>query len=132
MLVVSAAGIVALEANERFEKEIAAKRGLRDVFKLKRKYLSGKINECPSKEEIDNYIREREEYIANEILKECGWEEFVKRCRLVGIEDYTNEHFHCEGPDRQCKIFCPQYNTNCWSILVIEGNNISFQEKSVN
>lgn len=48
-MIISAAGMVVLEANERFEKEIAAKRGLRDVFRLKRKYLAGKIDECPSK-----------------------------------------------------------------------------------
>lgn len=151
-MIISAAGMVVLEANEKFEKHIAYELGLRDVFKMKRdwfkahtKYISNKDGsvtiehvepeeelEYPSKEEVDNYIRKREEYIANEVLKQCGWNEFVKRCKLVGIEDYIDEHFPCEGPDGQCNIFCPQYNTNCWGILVIEGNNISFQEKSVN
>ena len=113
MFVVSTVGTVVLEANERFEKKIAAKRGLRDVFKLKRKYLLGEINECPSKEEIDNYIREREEYIANEVLKQCGWDKFIKRCHLVGIEDYVAEHMPCEGPDGQCNMFCFQYGKDC-------------------
>ena len=157
MLIVSAAGMVALEANERFEKEIAPKLGLRDVFKLKRKYMNSRFQskekefelfgktitgieckevetnlECPSQEEIDEYIRKRDEYIAEQILKECGWDEFVKRCKLDKIEDFIAEHVPCEGPDGQCNMFCPKYDTNCWGVLMVEGNNISFQKKSVN
>ena len=134
MLVVSAAGMVALEANERFEKEIAPKLGLRDVFKLKRKYMNSRFQskekefelfgktikgieskevetnlECPSQEEINEYIRKRDEYIAEQILKECGWDEFVKRCKLDKIEDFIAEHMPCEGPDGQCNMFCPKY-----------------------
>ena len=151
MLVVSAAGMVAVEANERFEKEIAPRLGLRDVFKLKRKYMNSRFQskekefelfgktikgieckevetnlECPSQEEIDEYIRKRDEYIAEQILKECGWNEFVKRCKLDKIEDFIAEHMPCEGPDGQCNMFCPKY------VGVIEGDNISFQKKSVN
>lgn len=138
MLIVSAAGMVALEANERFEKEIAPKLGLRDVFKLKRKYMNSRFQskekefelfgktitgieckevetnlECPNQEEIDEYIRKRDEYIAEQILKECGWNEFVKRCKLDKIEDFIAEHMPCEGPDGQCNMFCPKYDTNC-------------------
>ena len=157
MIVVSRAGSVAMEALKRFTYEIAPELGLRNVFKLKRKYMSSKLRfeekefemlgktitgveykevetdlECPSQEEIDEYIRKRDEYIAEQILKECGWNDFVKRCKLDGIEDFITEHMPCEGPDGQCNMFCPQYNTNCWGILIIEGNNVSFQQKSVN
>ena len=150
-IVVSKAGAVAMEASEYFEKHVANKLGLRDVFKMKndwfnahRKYTpheDGSVTiehvepeeelEYPSEEEVDNYIRKREEYVASEMLRKCGWTEFVKRCELVGIEDYINEHFPCEGPDGQCNMFCPQYNTDCWGILIVEGNNVSVQQKSV-
>ena len=125
-----------MEASEKFKYEIAPKLGLRDVFKLKRKYMNSRFQskekefelfgktitgieckevetnlECPSQEEINEYIRKRDEYIAEQILKECGWDEFVKRCKLDKIEDFIAEHVPCEGPDGQCNMFCPKY---CW------------------
>ena len=69
--------------------------------------------ECPSQEEIDEYIRKRDEYIAEQILKECGWDEFVKRCKLDRIEDFVAEHVPCEGPDGQCNMFCHKYVAGC-------------------
>ena len=151
MIIVNKAGVVGMEASERFKYEIAPKLGLRDVFKLKREYMNSRFQskekefelfgktitgieckevetnlECPSQEEIDEYIRKRDEYIAEQILKECGWNEFVKRCKLNNIEDFIFEHMPCEGPDGQCNMFCPKY------VGVIEGDNISFQKKSVN
>lgn len=130
-IVVSKAGAVAMDASEYFEKYIANKLGLRDVFKMKhdwfnahRKFIpheDGSVTiehvepeeelDYPSEEEVDNYIRKREEYVATEVLRKCGWAEFVKRCELVRIEDYINEHTPCEGPDGQCYMFCP---VACW------------------
>ena len=136
MMRLNKVGVVVLEASEEFEKYEAHKLGLRDVFKMKRDYLGNQfeINNCifewkgkeikgmkmerkevppeyemPSQEEIDEYIRAREEYVATEVLRECGWTEFVKRCELVRIENYINEHMPCEGPDSQCNMFCPKY-----------------------
>lgn len=131
-------GTVVLTASSDFEHKIAPKLGLRDVFKMKREYMAKEFEmsdftfewegkeikgvkvdkkevppeyEMPSREEIDEYIRAREEYVAAEVLRKCGWIEFVKRCELVGIEDYINEHTPCEGPDGQCNMFCP---VACW------------------
>lgn len=132
-MVISATGVVVLEASERFEKHVAYELGLRDVFKMKREWFKAHMKytphengsvtiehvepeeklEYPSKEEVDNYIRKREEYVATEILHKCGWAEFVKRCELVGIEDYINKHFPCEDPDGQCNMFCFRYGKDC-------------------
>lgn len=153
-IVVSKAGAVAMEASSRFEYEIAPELGLRNVLKLEREYWTSKIKyeekeiefcgekikcmscdevetdlERPSREEIDNYIRKRDEYVAEQVLKNCGWDAFVERCQWDKIEDFIEGHFPCQGPDGQCNMFCPQYNTNCWGI---EGNNVSFQQKPVN
>lgn len=132
MIMVSKAGAIAMDASSKFKYEIAPKLGLRDVFKMKLDYmakqfemsdftfdLNGKVNrnevppeyEMPSQEEIDEYIRAREEYIATEVLHKCGWTEFVKRCELARIEDYIDEHTPCEGPDGQCNMLCP---VACW------------------
>ena len=145
-IVVSKAGVVAMDASRRFEYEIAPELGLRNVFKMKREYLAKEFEmsdftfnwegkeikgvkvdkkevppeyEMPSQEEIDAYIRAREEYVATEVLRKCGWIEFVERCELVRIGDYINKHMPCEGPDGQCYMFCPQYDTNCWRTLTI-------------
>lgn len=136
-IVVSNAGVVAMEASSRFEYEIAPDLGLRNVFKMKRDYLAKNLEmsdfafkwedkeikvdkkevppeyEMPTDEEIDTYIRAREEYIATEVLWKCGWAEFVKRCESVGIEYYINEHTPCEGPDAQCNMFCRDFLKSC-------------------
>ena len=139
-IVVSKAGVVAMDASRRFEYEIAPELGLRNVFKMKREYLAKEFEmsdftfefegkeikgvkvdkkevppeyEMPSQEEIDTYIRAREEYVATEVLWKCGWTEFVKRCELVGIKDYINEHTPCEGPDAQCNMFCRDFLKSC-------------------
>ena len=138
MITVNKAGIVGMEASGRFKYEIAPELGLRDVFKLKREYMSSKLRfeekefelfgkkitgieyeevetnlECPSQEEIDEYIRKRDEYIAEQILKECGWNDFIRRCKLDRIEDFIAEHVPCEGPEGQCNIFCHNYMAGC-------------------
>ena len=134
-------GTVVLTASSDFKCKIAPELGLRNVFKMKRDYLAKKFEmsdftfeldgkeiksvkvdekevpseyEMPSQEEIDEYIRAREEYVATEVLRKCGWLEFVKRCELVGIEDYINEHMPCEGPDGQCNMFCRKYIKGCY------------------
>ena len=139
-IVVSRAGAVAMDASSRFKYEIAQELGLRDVFKMKQDYLAKEFEmsdftfeldgkeikgvkvdkkevpseyEMPTNEEIDTYIRAREEYVATEVLWKCGWTEFVKRCELVGIEDYINKHTPCEGPDAQCNMFCFRYGKDC-------------------
>lgn len=133
-------GTVVLTASSDFEYKIAPELGLRNVFKMKRDYLAKEFEmsdftfemdgkeikgvkvdkkevppeyEMPSQEEIDEYIRAREEYVATEVLRKCGWLEFVKRCELVRIEDYINEHTPCEGPDGQCNKFCPDFLGKC-------------------
>ena len=140
MITVSRAGAIAMDASSRFKYEIASELGLRDVFKMKRDYMAKQFEmsdcifewegkeikgmrmerkevppeyEMPSQEEIDEYIRAREEYVATEVLRKCGWAEYVKRCKLAGIEDYINEHTPCEGPDAQCNMFCFQYGKDC-------------------
>lgn len=141
-IVISRAGAIAMEAASTFEHTIAPSIGLRNVFKMKRDYLAKEFEmsdftfelegkkikgvkvdrkavppeyELPSKEEIDDYIRKREEYVATEVLRKCGWEEFVKRCELVRIEDFIHKHVPCEGPDGQCNVLCHRYGLeNCW------------------
>lgn len=118
MMRLNKVGTIVLNAGEEFEKYEARKLRLRDVFKLRREFIVKKYNNIepseslenpPTNEEIEQYIRAKEEYIADAILKECGWEDFVKRCKKVGIEDYIAEQVACKGPEGQCNMFCPKY-----------------------
>ena len=136
MITVSRAGAIAMDASSRFKYEIAPELGLRDVFKMKRDYMAKQFEmsdftfefngkeikgvkvdkkevppeyEMPSQEEIDEYIRAREEYIADAVLKHCGWNEFIKRCKLSCIEDYIKERIPCEAEEGQCAIDCPRF-----------------------
>ena len=134
--VVGTSGVIAMNASEYFEKYIADKMGLRPVFKMKWAYMEAAHSleeithewegktikgyeiknhevppelEYPSEEEVDNYIRKREEYVADAILKHCGWEAFVKRCELCRIEDYIKERVPCEAKEGQCSMECSKF-----------------------
>ena len=134
MIVVSRAGSVAMEASDRFTYEIAPELGLRNVFKLRREYMNSKLRfeekefevfgkkikgvsceevetdlECPSEDEISQYIQEREKYIAEQILKKCGWMEFEKYCKGHQLDNLIHKHTACEGPDGQCVMWCPRF-----------------------
>lgn len=129
MIAIEAPGVMAMNASEHFDLYIADKLGLRPVFRMKRDWYKGHkkyINnpdgsvtikhvepevelEYPSKEEVDNYIRKREEYVADAVLKHCGWDEFIKRCKLCCIEDYIEQRVPCEAEEGQCAIDCPRF-----------------------
>lgn len=128
-MTIGPSGVIAMNASEYFDLYIADKLGLRPVFKMKRdwykahrkhidnadgsvtiEFIEPEIEiEYPSEEEVDNYIRKREEYVADAVLKHCGWDEFIKRCKLCRIEDYIEERVPCEAEERQCVIDCPRF-----------------------
>ncbi len=127
--IIGTSGVIAMNASEYFEKHVADKMGLRPVFKMKREWYeahrkvthheNGGVTiehvepevemEYPSQEEVDNYIRKREEYVADAVLKHCGWDAFIKRCELCHIEDYIQERVPCEAEEGQCVIGCPKF-----------------------
>ena len=66
------------------------------------------------KKERDNYIREREKYIALKLLDEYGWEPFEKRCSSSSyLKDLLEQMSPCMSKlDPQCSFFCKNYY-NC-------------------
>lgn len=64
-----------------------------------------------TREEKDEWIRARETFIAEALLREIGWDAFVKRCENEDI-DIIKLHTPCEGPTRQCQFDCPIFG-NC-------------------
>lgn len=65
-----------------------------------------------TREEKDEWIRAREIFIAEALLREVGWNTFVERCKNEEIEDIIKFHTPCEGPTKQCQFDCPIFG-NC-------------------
>ena len=65
------------------------------------------------KEERDNYIQEREKYIALQLLDEYGWEPFEERCHLSDLKILLEQMSPCMSKSNpQCSFFCKNYY-NC-------------------
>ena len=113
----------------------APKRGLRDPWKhrpdglLRREEIIAKIagvdvpatraiyKECTQEEldawkvERDEYMRQRDEWIALQMFHKYGYETFLAECKAYSLtEAFKNSVFPCEShSESQCTIFCPIY-----------------------
>ena len=97
---------------EEFEFE-CAKNNIRNPWEYEP--VTGTSEEVETwKEERDNYIREREKYIALKLLDEYGWELFEKRCYSSSyLKDLLEQMSPCMSKlDPQCSFFCKNYY-NC-------------------
>lgn len=69
-----------------------------------------KEEEYVSEAEIEAFHKMREEYIANRVFKEIGYERFLKYISPNYIYMETEDRFvPCKSADRQCNIFCHRY-----------------------
>ena len=97
---------------EEFESE-CAKNNIRNPWKYEP--VTGTSEEVEAwKKERDNYIREREKYIALKLLDEYGWEPFEERCSSSSyLKDLLEQMSPCMSKlDPQCSFFCKNYY-NC-------------------
>ena len=77
-------------------------------------------NECSDEEisawkaERDEYMRQRDEWIALQMFHKYGYETFIKECKAYSLTDeFRNSVRPCESrSDSQCNLFCAQYH-NC-------------------
>ena len=100
---------------EDFELECAQK-GIRDPWQHRPDTQNLKELETWEKER-DNYIQEREKYIALKLLDEYGWEPFEERCQkgtsLSNLKVLLEQMSPCMSKlDPQCSFFCKNYY-NC-------------------
>ena len=105
-------GAAILYYYEEFEFE-CAKNNIRNP--LNYESVTGTSEEVEVwKKERDNYIREREKYIALKLLDEYGWESFEKRCSSSSyLKDLLEQMSPCMSKlDPQCSFFCKNYY-NC-------------------
>lgn len=121
MMVVGKVGSVQLAAHEEFDRNWKKEHGELPHWKRHkwitsgwkdlgdgRTHLGEPLGPCPvTEKEMDDYARQRDAYIAEQILQKCGWVEFVRHCEYHGIEDLINRHAPCEADDKQCHMDCP-------------------------
>ena len=63
------------------------------------------------KKERDEYMRQRDEWIALQMFKKYGYETFLADCRMYGLsEEFQKTVLPCKSEgDPQCNLFCPLY-----------------------
>ena len=79
----------------------------------------------PSYEEIkawkverDEYIRQRDEWIALQMFHKYGYETFLEECKSYGLtEEFCKSVFPCESQDEaQCNMFCSIFDECEWRL----------------
>ena len=70
------------------------------------------------KAERDEYIRQRDEWIALQMFNKYGYETFLKECKCYGLtEKFCNSVFPCESQsEAQCNMFCSIFNECEWRL----------------
>ena len=61
------------------------------------------------KKERDEYMRQRDEWIALQMFHEYGYETFLSECDTYGLtKEFRNSIFPCESKaEPQCSLYCP-------------------------
>lgn len=66
------------------------------------------LPEQPSNKEIEEFLRIENEWIAEQILYEYGWDEFEKECQHNHLSQEFYDKFRvCDAKDQQCHLLCP-------------------------
>ena len=129
--------VMLAELHDEFRRHIAPLKGLRPVFDIQQqwrnatiKYVDDVVDYCgkqvpvtrieyieppadlepyPGWDEVDEYLQIENKWMAEEILKRIGWQEFKSFCKLHKMDDVVKQHGPCEGSKGQCSFFCPKY-----------------------
>ena len=135
-MVINEKGLFRLDANTRWQFEEAPRRGLRDPWDHRPNrpirteevlsIMCGKeipatktiYNECLDEElsawkvERDEYIRQRDEWVALQMFNKYGYEQFCLECKAYSLtEEFLNSVRPCESKNEpQCNLFCALYN----------------------
>ena len=66
--------------------------------------------------ERDEYIRQRDEWIALQMFNKYGYEQFCLECKAYGlVEEFLNNVRPCESAGQpQCNLFCAFYEDCEW------------------
>lgn len=137
--IVSTKGMFYLKKHDEFRRSIYKKFGLRPVFQIQQNWAIAKFEKrdetsivaghpvykmlteqeileknpnllpYPSDEEIKEFLRIENEWIAEQILYEYGWDEFEKQCQYENLsQEFHNKFRPCDSKDKQCHLLCPE------------------------
>lgn len=133
--VINEHGISRMMLHNKWIAREAPKRGLRDPWKhrpdglLSREEIMAKIagvdvpatraiyKECTQEElnawkiERDEYMRQRDEWIALQMFHKYGYEIFLAECKAYSLtEEFLNSVRPCDSlRESQCNLFCQEY-----------------------
>jgi hypothetical protein len=127
-------GLFRMELNHQWQFQEASARGLRDPWSHKPNkplhteeiisLLEGKEMKCTKttyptvddevmdawKAERDEYMRQRDEWIAMEIFHEYGYDDFLAEAANLSAE-FRNSVRPCDSRNEpQCNMFCPHWD----------------------
>lgn len=134
VLTITERGVSRIDFGMKWKIE-AHKRGLRDPWEhrpdmpIRTEEVLAKIagaevpatktvyNECSDEElsawrsERDDYMRQRDEWIALQMFHKYGYEQFCLECEFNNLsDDFLNSIHPCESKEApQCNLFCSQY-----------------------
>lgn len=129
-------GLFRMDANYRWSFQEAPARGLRDPWKhrpdtplrsekiislIEGKEVTGTKLVYPDvaeetmaawRVERDEYMRQRDEWIAMEVFHEYGYETFLEDCEMCHLtEEFKNSVRPCDSRNEpQCNLYCPKWD----------------------
>lgn len=133
-IILSAKGAARMSYNMEWDLKESKARGLRDpwphrpdrlldteaiLMKLSDQEIPAErsIYRKPQEDEMeswraerDEYIRQRNEFIALKVFEDFGYDAFLEECEFQHLsDDFKNSIIPCEALDSQCNLFCPQW-----------------------
>lgn len=134
MFEITSTGMLVMDAIDEFYK-IMQEKGVRDPFKIEQSIFQSYTKENadgsiqmdldayrdaqrPSREEKNAWIIAEDEYIAEKLFNEAGYEEFEYRTRPKIDYDISylrdlDKFVPCRAKDGQCMLTCKNFGKNC-------------------
>ena len=113
MFTVNSVGSTILRAEEMWERQVAPARGLENPFKRKHKVLTSMVSgekldwsNYPTEVECEHWKRERNYYVAEQVLFCHGWRELQKFAESRHVEEVLKNLLPCEAESGQCHMDC--------------------------
>lgn len=139
-IVITALGAYVMNKHDEWRTKVAQTQGFLPLHKMEREYRDATLRffkenvkiygkEVPStriervdppegireptREEWDAYNKAQDIWIAEKILRDWKWVDFVKYCGQHNLEYLVEQHQPCEDSTGQCQFVCPRINQNC-------------------
>lgn len=122
-IVLSEDGFARIKYSEDFEK-MMKKQGYTSPFVLQQRVVRKLFNKEKEMKEnspipddvktlsIDDWILQRDEYIARQVFKNYGWEAVQWDIKTNHLEHLLEELKPCESADGQCNLLCHHFPCN--------------------